>query len=274
LTSVADGAIRAIGAIVYSDGRGKVAQAVHAKPRLLVVDDSPEFCDSLKNVLERMGYASVTAYDGFAALEMVKQDGFGLVVMDVRMPVMNGIETFRRMKKMAPQLPVVLLSGYAVDELATQALREGAFAMLKKPVDFERLSGVIGMAAPGVMRILIVDDNEDYCASMCEVLNRKGYLARCAGDGTTAVQMAWECDFDVAIIDLNVPPDDGLQAYSSIRRVRPNVKAIVTSGYPHETSTLLQQAFRQNVYAYIEKPTDMDALVLLVEGARQSSESK
>jgi CheY-like chemotaxis protein len=74
---------------------------------------------------------SATAYDGFKALESVKQSGFDLVLIDIKMPVMNGVETFKKMKEIAPGTPVIMMSAYAVEDLIKEALQEEVLASLR-----------------------------------------------------------------------------------------------------------------------------------------------
>ena len=66
------------------------------KPRILVVDDNEEFCQNVADILELKDYTVIAAHDGFQAFELVKQNGFDLVLMDVKMPVMDGVETFKK----------------------------------------------------------------------------------------------------------------------------------------------------------------------------------
>ena len=109
------------------------------KLRILLVDDNEEFCKSVTDILELKDYEVVSAYDGFKALEKVKEDGFGLVLMDVKMTGMDGVQTFKKVREIAPMLPVIMVTAYAVDNLIREALREGAFGSLRKPLDFDKV---------------------------------------------------------------------------------------------------------------------------------------
>ena len=113
------------------------------KLRILIVDDNEEFCSNLVDILELKGYEALAAYDGLNALEMVKQDGFGLMLIDIRMPVMDGVKTFKKLKQIAPHMPVIMITAYAVENLIREALEEGAFDSLKKPLDFDELFRLI-----------------------------------------------------------------------------------------------------------------------------------
>ncbi|MBO4369676.1 MAG: response regulator [Desulfovibrio sp.] len=114
--------------------------------RVLIVDDEVEFLELMEKRLSRRGLEVVTANDGKTALarveESLAQGGdnvFKVVVMDVRMPGMDGLETLRNMKNIAPNLPVILLTGHAAVGVAMDGLELGAFDYMLKPVPIAEL---------------------------------------------------------------------------------------------------------------------------------------
>ncbi|MDD4701514.1 MAG: response regulator [Desulfovibrio sp.] len=113
--------------------------------RALFVDDELEFLELMQKRLARRGMEVVTAPDGKTALDMVKQasvpdaEPFNIVIMDVRMPGMDGLETLRHMKQIAPKLPVILLTGHACMGVAVEGLDLGAYDYMLKPVAISEL---------------------------------------------------------------------------------------------------------------------------------------
>ena len=100
--------------------------------RALFVDDEVEFLELMHKRLTRRGMEVVTAPDGQTALHLLDQamqegQTFEIVVMDVRMPGMDGLETLRHMKEKAPKIPVILLTGHACMGVAVQGLDPGAY---------------------------------------------------------------------------------------------------------------------------------------------------
>ncbi len=107
--------------------------------KILMVDDEREFLDLMTKRLDRRN-VSVTAVDnGEAAVEAVKQNDFDVVVLDVRMPGIDGIEALRRIKEAAPGVEVILLTGHASMEAAVQGIEQGAFDYMMKPVAINEL---------------------------------------------------------------------------------------------------------------------------------------
>ena len=112
--------------------------------RALFVDDEVEFLELMHKRLSRRGMDVVTAPDGQTALNLLDQaiqagQTFEIVVMDVRMPGMDGLETLRHMKEKAPKIPVILLTGHACMGVAVQGLDLGAYDYMLKPVAISEL---------------------------------------------------------------------------------------------------------------------------------------
>ena len=239
------------------------------KLKMLIVDDNEEFCRNVTDILELKGFEVMTALDGFEALELVKQDGFDLVLMDVKMPVMNGVETFKKIKEIAPYTPVIMVSAFAFEDLIREALRDGAFGYLKKPLDFEKLFELIGQAVPDGALVLVVDDDQNLCANIRDVLTDRDYRVSITSGGEQAIQLAREENFDIMLIDMKMPVLNGLETYLAIRSFRPEAVAIIITGYPQEMGELAQQALQKNAYTCLEKPINMDDLLSLLEQIRE-----
>lgn len=111
--------------------------------RILLVDDNIAFIDTIKDILEDNGFDVDTADSGEAALACVQNQVFDLVLMDIKMPGMNGVESFICMKQINPDACVILFTAYALDELIQQAHENGVMAVLKKPLEMEVLIDTI-----------------------------------------------------------------------------------------------------------------------------------
>ena len=103
------------------------------KRKILLVDDNEDFLDSTKDVLEEEGYNVQTASSGEEAVRKVEEETLDLVVMDIKMPGLNGVESFIQMKKHRPDIKVIMCTAYIVDGLIRQAIEEGAYTVLNKP---------------------------------------------------------------------------------------------------------------------------------------------
>jgi len=106
---------------------------------ILVVDDEHEFLELMNNRMQKRGFTVSVAPTGEKALEMVEKEAFDAMVLDVKMPGIDGIEVLRRVKQMRPELPVLLLTGHASIEAAMTGVETGAVDYLLKPVPINDL---------------------------------------------------------------------------------------------------------------------------------------
>ncbi len=108
-------------------------------PRVLVVDDEPQVVELLQEFLAAKGYQVLTASDGEEALRKVKEERPHVVLLDVRMPKMNGLEVLRRMREIDHEVGVIMVTGVMEEETGRQALQLGAFDYITKPLDLKYL---------------------------------------------------------------------------------------------------------------------------------------
>ena len=107
--------------------------------RVLIVDDEEELVTTIAERLQIRGIQAETATDGETALKMIGENPPQVVVLDVMMPGIGGIEVLKRMKAQNLQIPVILLTGYGSTEQGMAGMREGAFDYLMKPCDLNML---------------------------------------------------------------------------------------------------------------------------------------
>jgi two-component system response regulator PilR (NtrC family) len=111
--------------------------------RILVVDDDPGMRELLEILLAKEGYEVTCAKGGVEAVTLVNKKAFDVVVTDIRMQHVDGLEVLRSVKKINPATPVVMISAYASAETAVEAMREGAYDYFPKPFDTDRFKEVI-----------------------------------------------------------------------------------------------------------------------------------
>lgn len=108
-------------------------------PKLLLVDDEERFRTTLAKRLTEKGLDVSAAGSGMEALEEIKKDPFDVIVLDIKMPGMDGIETLSEIKKTRPLVEVILLTGHGTIDTAIEGMRLGAYDYLMKPCEIEQL---------------------------------------------------------------------------------------------------------------------------------------
>ncbi len=116
------------------------------KLKILIVDDDPSLRKMLEAVLTGEGYEVIEADDGNKAVSEVKNQFFDLILMDVRMAGMSGIEALKQIKKLSPGIPVIIMTAYASVDTAREALKSGAHDYLTKPLDIDELNLILHRA--------------------------------------------------------------------------------------------------------------------------------
>ena len=128
--------------------------------RILVVDDDPGQRSLLETFLQTKGYRTQSAGSGEAALQLLSEEPFALLITDVRMPGISGIETLRRAGQKHPSMPVLLVTAFADIRSAVAAMRDGAVNYLAKPIDLEELMASVRFALAADAGAAVVGKDE------------------------------------------------------------------------------------------------------------------
>jgi len=107
--------------------------------RILIVDDESDIALILRLHLEDAGYATNRARDGMEALEFLAADGYSLMLLDIRMPRMDGMEVLRNARERYPSLPIIMMTAHGSEPVAVEAMKQGAADYITKPFNTEEL---------------------------------------------------------------------------------------------------------------------------------------
>jgi len=107
--------------------------------RILVIDDERSIRNTLKDILEFEKYQVELAEDGYKALELLKTNDFDVILCDIKMPGMDGIEVLQKVEEIKPDIPVIMISGHGNIDTAVESIKKGAFDFIEKPLDLNRL---------------------------------------------------------------------------------------------------------------------------------------
>ena len=106
--------------------------------KILIIDDEKAICNTLKEILEYEKYEIDIANDGMEGIRKMQSSNFDLVLCDIKMPKMDGLEVLTKIQEIKPEIPVVMISGHGTIETAVDAIRKGAFDYISKPPDLNR----------------------------------------------------------------------------------------------------------------------------------------
>lgn len=125
--------------------------------RILVVDDEKEICEFLKEKLARYGWEVTFFLDAQKAVEQLTPNYFQIGIIDLRLPFIDGVEVFKKIKEIEPRMGIIILTGYPTVDSALATLKHGAFDYIKKPFELEQLRNSIKNQ---LLRMGIIQDAE------------------------------------------------------------------------------------------------------------------
>jgi DNA-binding NtrC family response regulator len=222
---------------------------------ILVVDDNEDLLDTFSMILKRRGFCVETADNGTSAVNKFREHNFDVILMDIVMPEMNGVEAFRKIRELDPEASVILMTAYSEEELIQIAKEEGARKVINKPIRIDQLIELIQEAAND-QPILIVDDDADICQTLTKVLKSQGYQVLTAFSGEEAIQIAREKTCQIAFIDVKLPKIDGLETLLRLKDINPGILPIMMTGFRNEFKEALDKAREASVITCLYKPFD------------------
>jgi len=237
------------------------------KGSVLVVDDNISLGRTMSFVLKRKGYDVTTAKDGPEAIEMVKERPFNIVLMDIKMPILDGVETYRRIKKIRGDIVTIMMTAYVVEDLIQDALQEGAYGVIYKPADIEKVTALIEKAKKGGegLLVMVVDDDEGTCVTFKNILTKRGYNVALTRTGDEAIRTTKQKPYDIIFIDMKLPTINGLETYLAIKEINPEAMVVIMTGYGQEMEDLVEMALNSSAYTCLHKPLAMGEVLKLID---------
>jgi putative two-component system response regulator len=241
-------------------------------PRILIIEDSRSIRGILANKLKAFGAEVTTAEDGQKGLDKIQQQTFDLVLSDVEMPVMNGLELCKALKNQAKtqRIPVVLISSMERDEDIDRGFEAGASAYILKSSPDDLLLRTIEETLEKVRfkrdrTVMIVDDSQTVLKLVKNGLAQAGYRVLTATDGRKALELLTTHLPDIIISDLDMPEMNGFEFRENLRTdsTFASIPFIVMSANSDRAS--MRKMVERGAAGYIVKPFNMEQLIITTE---------
>jgi DNA-binding NtrC family response regulator len=294
-----------------------------SKIKLLLVDDEEDYVRAMAERMEMRDVGSRVALSGEEALRMVEEEAPDVMVLDLRMPGIDGMQVLERIKQEHPHVQVIILTGHGSEKEEEEARRLGAFEYLQKPTDtsdllktvrsawkrslrflkeskeeFNRSMTAAALAEGGAtdmareqmreprpqrvetppasgaheaepaarpLRVLFVDDEEDFVRTMAERMEMREVGSEVALSGQQALQMLEQEIPDVMVLDLRMPGIDGMEVLRRVKRTYPQLEVIIMTGHGSDADE--EEARRLGAFDYLRKPVDINDLMETVRKA-------
>ena len=237
---------------------------MNEKLRILVVDDDRRMVRTICDILKVKGYQPFEAYSGEEAVVKAQEKGLDCVLMDIKMPGINGVEALQMIKTTSPDLPVVLMSAFASSEQVEEAKSQGAYTVLAKPIDIQILLSFLALLRKEES-ILVVDDDPVFCRTIKDILEAKGYSVETEMDAANVLGRMEHNYKLVVVLDLKLGNADGLEVLKEIRAKYPAKPVILVTGYGGEMAATISKGDQIGAYACLYKPLEIDTLTGIIE---------
>jgi DNA-binding NtrC family response regulator len=234
------------------------------KLKILVVDDDRRMVKTICDILKVKGYEPIEAHSGEEAVARVTEKKPDCLLMDIKMPGIDGVEALQLIKTTFPDLPVVLMSAFATPEQEEKAKEQGAYSVLTKPINIQVLLSFLSLLRKEES-ILVVDDDPAFCRTIKDILQEKGYKVETEMNAENVLGHM-ERNYNLAVVlDLKLGNADGLDVLKEIRAKYPSKPVILVTGYGGEMAASIAKGEAIGAYACLNKPLEIDRLVGIIE---------
>ena len=242
--------------------------------KVLLIEDEKIPREQLAKVIRKEGFEVLLAENGRVGLDIFKKELPEIVVTDVKMPDVDGLEVMHTVRRFSKNIQIILITAFGETDTVVAALREGALDYLKKPIDLDQLILALGRArekvsefrkSPSFPTILLVEDEKGTRERLARMLKKEGWKVLQAGDGEEALKVFQQEKTDIVVLDIKMPKKDGIQTLHEMRKTTNDFEAIILTGYGDEKSAI--QALRDGAINFLKKPLDVEQLIITVHKA-------
>jgi DNA-binding NtrC family response regulator len=236
------------------------------KLRVFVVDDEKIIRDFFRRLLSLLNLDVVEAEDGYKAVEQARKEKFDIFFIDVRMPGMNGLETYRKISEIDPDANVVMMTGYAVEDILETAKSEGVHGSIRKPFEINQIKDIIDSAVKNegkkISSVMVVDDDSAVIDFFTKLLVSGGLHCDSAQNKPDAVALAKKTKFDLIFLDLVLKDSNGIEIYKEIKQIQPEASIVLITGYPNKAKELEGKI---ELAGSLYKPFDIESVISCIE---------
>ncbi|MBF0336609.1 MAG: response regulator [Nitrospirae bacterium] len=242
------------------------------KVTVLIVDDDKIIREQLEKEVLRGFFNVEVAEDGKTAIEIIKRREIGILLVDVNLPDINGIDLIRKVKEIKSGCELIVITGYGNIDVAIQSLRNGAIDYIEKPVNIDEFQAALGRAQERLSErdlliatssILIIDDDEIVTRRLRTFFEREGYEVFTAANGLSGLETIEFNKIDVVITDIRMKDMDGIEVLKRAKSYYKDIECIMVTGVKDNDYAI--KSLRAGAADYITKPVNLDELLMSVK---------
>lgn len=228
--------------------------------QVLVVDDNRELADNIAEILEGEGFDVVVSDDPHDALGRAAREAFDIALLDVRMPGMDGVTLYEKLRELRPGASYLLMTAFTADRRVEDALVAGVRTIFPKPVPIDELLG--HLAAPEEGRpVALVEDDDELASGLEELLAQRGYDVRRFSEVAGAKKGLAELTLGGVVMDVRLPDGSGAELARELCETQPDLPVILITGYDPEDAAAIVRGFCEDNCRILTKPFDPTKLL-------------
>ncbi len=244
------------------------------KKNVLIIDDDTIIRNELEKELKRNFYNTFLSSEGKAGLKIFESENIEIVILDVKLPDINGIDVLQIIKSKKPDCEVIIMTGYGTQEIAIQSLRRGAIDYIEKPLIMDELYTALGRAEENLIAkegldykssILIIDDEEEIARQLKRTLQKEGYIVFVANNGKKGLEIIETNKIDVVVTDIMMEDINGIEVLKKAKTLYHDIEGIMITGFQDRDFAI--KSLRAGAFDYITKPIDLDNLLFSIKKA-------
>jgi len=239
--------------------------------KMMIVDDEIDLHATLKFIFEDNGFDVEMAVSGIEALKKIKEERFDVILLDLCMPEMNGLQTFREIKKISPSTAVFMMTGNKESSQLKKCIDEGAITAVYKPFSVNNLLEIMNKVVKRPV-VLVVDDRGDDRTILRNALEIHDFRIVEASSGFEAVEKAQRGDFDICLIDYRMPGMNGIDTIEKVRDIAPEAALVLVSAFTLEDAIKKELKQKKGV-TFLKKPFEINNLVDIIKGEGKGRKS-
>lgn len=220
--------------------------------------------DGLGMILEDQGYQVTLAYNGRDGIGAFNAGHFDVVLVDFKLPDMNGVAVLRQLHEKDPQVRVIVMTGYHVEQLLAEAIDDGPVEILRKPLEIGPVIKILDRIQKENI-ILVVDDAPDAANRLSGQLIAQGIKILLAHNAREAVAGVISSPVEVLVLDLRLPVTYGLEVYLGLRQRGHTVKTLIVTGYADDESGMVDSLRSTAVTGCLFKPFRPEQMLRVIK---------
>ncbi len=240
--------------------------------KVLIIDDDRVTREQIAKELKRHYCEPFLAADGKEGLEVLLREDISILLLDVKLPDVDGLEFLKQVKDQKPNCEVIVITGFGSESIAIQSLRRGAIDYLEKPINFDELAAALGRAQEKLLEreelsykstVLLIDDEESAILPLKRFLEKEGYEVFTALSGKDGLRLIENNKIDILVTDIHIGDANGIEILHAAKKLYKDIEGIVVTGQKDEILAI--DSLRAGASDYLTKPINFDELLLSMQ---------